>query len=211
MANHRLRKKTLRSQNHMKLITIGAQKTVPRGSNTAKWAHTYIPRRKGSPPVILPDVVNPLDFNYSYACNECKLEDVRAFWERIKDTSSAYSDPSKTIGALKDDYQILFVTILKQHAQYIIDCIRSGTQPVPLKVLLLGTAGTGKTFCEQTLLQELQTLLSQCNLPASFIRAAAPTGSAAFNIKFNATTIHRLTHWFTPAFFSACSKKAPSL
>ena len=35
----------------------------------------------------------------------------------------------------------------------------------------------------------------------TFVRVAAPTGSAAYNIKFHATTIHRLINWFTPPYF----------
>jgi hypothetical protein len=37
--------------------------------------------------------------------------------------------------------------------------------------------------------------------PDTFVRVAAPTGSAAFNIRFGATTIHRLIHWFRPGHF----------
>ena len=38
--------------------------------------------------------------------------------------------------------------------------------------------------------------------PQNFVRVAAPTGSAAFQIRFNATTIHRLIHWFRPPHFA---------
>ena len=31
--------------------------------------------------------------------------------------------------------------------------------------------------------------------------SGAPTGTAAFNMRFNATTIHRLIHWFRPPYF----------
>ena len=37
--------------------------------------------------------------------------------------------------------------------------------------------------------------------PRGFVRVAAPTGSAAFNLRFHATTVHRLIHWFTPPYF----------
>ena len=37
--------------------------------------------------------------------------------------------------------------------------------------------------------------------PDTFVRVAAPTGSAAFNIRFGATTIQRLIHWFRPGHF----------
>ena len=64
-------------------------------------------------------------------------------------------------------------------------------------------AGTGKTTAVQTMLQELQHVMQQHGLPAEFVRVAAPTGSAAFNLRFNATTVHRLIQWFNPPFFQA--------
>ena len=44
-------------------------------------------------------------------------------------------------------------------------------------------------------------MLQEANLPTTFVRVAAPTGTAAFNIRYSATTIHRLIHWFNPRFF----------
>ena len=61
-----------------------------------------------------------------------------------------------------------------------------------LRLLLLGTAGTGKTYTVQTTLQELRRLLAARGVAATFVKVAAPTGPAAFNLRFNATTIHRL-------------------
>ena len=63
------------------------------------------------------------------------------------------------------------------------------------------------------MLQELRRLLAPWGRPAggplplepanpdTLVRVAAPTGSAAFNIRFGATTIHRLIHWFRPGHF----------
>ena len=85
--------------------------------------------------------------------------------------------------------------------------------PAPLRVLLLGSAGSGKTRAVRTMLQELRRLLAtwgrlaggplplELANPDAFVRVAAPTGSAAFNIRFGATTIHRLIHWFRPGHF----------
>ena len=68
----------------------------------------------------------------------------------------------------------------------------------PLRLFLLGTAGTGKTRAIKTLLQCMQNQLTNAGFSLNFIRCAAPTGSAAFNLRFSATTIHRLIHWFNP-------------
>ena len=86
-------------------------------------------------------------------------------------------------------------------------------QPEPLRLLLLGTAGSGKTRAVQTVLQELLRALATADLPAkvdraAFVRVGAPTGTAAFNLRFQATTIHRLIHWFTPPYFRELNSDA---
>ena len=48
----------------------------------------------------------------------------------------------------------------------------------------------------QTALQEMLRHLTSLSMPFDFVRVAAPTGCAAFNMHFNATTIHRLIHHF---------------
>ena len=77
-----------------------------------------------------------------------------------------------------------------------------------MRMLLLGTAGSGKTRAVETFLQELQQVLQDKGMPLTFVRVAAPTGSAAFNIKFNATTMHRLIHWTTPGSFNDLKPEA---
>jgi Cdc6-like AAA superfamily ATPase len=78
----------------------------------------------------------------------------------------------------------------------------------PLRLLLLGTAGTGKTTTVQTALQEALRHLQALRLPLDFIRVAAPTGCAAFNMHFNATTIHRLIHHFRLGHFAELTDKS---
>ena len=95
----------------------------------------------------------------------------------------------------------LFVSLVLEHANEVVRCWNAKRQPKPLKLLVLGTAGTGKTAATQTVLQELQELLHETGLTNDFIRVAAPTGTAAFQIRFNATTVHRLIRWFNPRFF----------
>ena len=76
-------------------------------------------------------------------------------------------------------------------------------EPEPLRLMLLGTAaGTGKSTATKTMLQELRRRLRNHKLEIDFSKVAAPTGTAAFNVRFNATTIHRLIHWFSPKFWS---------
>ena len=76
------------------------------------------------------------------------------------------------------------------HVQHIIECIRKKKQPEPMRLLLLGTAGSGKTRSVQTVLQELQRALAAVKLPTdvdreAFVRVGAPTGTAAFNLRFS--------------------------
>ena len=94
---------------------------------------------------------------------------------------------------LGDDFQRLFVELVLQHVRDLLHAVDDPSAEVhPLRLLLLGTAGTGKTHAVQTLLQELKAILQQCGYPGTFCRVAAPTGCAAFNIRFGASTLHRL-------------------
>ena len=127
-------------------------------------------------------------------------------WEKLREEKTIYSDESLSRDTLNDDYQQLFVTMLIDHVHHIVDCIKKRKRPEPMRLLLLGTAGSGKTRSVQTALQEMQRALAQAELPvdvdsANFVRVGAPTGSAAFNLRFQATTIHRLIHWYTPPYF----------
>ena len=130
----------------------------------------------------------------------------REVWEKLRSENTSYSDESLSRDTLNDDYQQLFVTMVLDHVQHVVECIQKKQTPEPLRLLLLGTAGSGKTRAVQTVLQELQRALTAMDLPvevdrAAFVRVGAPTGTAAFNLRFQATTIHRLIHWFTPPFF----------
>ena len=55
---------------------------------------------------------------------------------------------------LNDDDQMLFVHLVLEHAKYTIRCIEEGVEPKAKQILLLGTAGSGKTRATQTALQE---------------------------------------------------------
>ena len=102
------------------------------------------------------------------------------------------------LAPLSDDFQQLFVQLVLNHVLKLCQ----GEKCAPLRLLLLGTAGTGKTFAVQTLLHRLHTRLRELDLPPSTVRIAAPTGSAAFNMRWGATTVHRLIHWFRPPHFT---------
>ena len=128
-------------------------------------------------------------------------------WETLKSDLAEYTDETLSRESLNDDYQQLFVAMVLDHVAHVFECFHADMQPEPMRLLLLGTAGSGKTRAVQTVLQEIQRALKAADLPAdidpqSFVRVAAPTGSAAFQIRFNATTIHRLIHWFRPPYFA---------
>jgi Cdc6-like AAA superfamily ATPase len=72
----------------------------------------------------------------------------------------------------------------------------------PMRLMLLGTAGTGKTQSVKTLLQELKRVLKSAKYEGHFVRVAAPTGCAAFNVRFGATTLHRLFQMLRPNKFA---------
>ena len=82
---------------------------------------------------------------------------VHAAWQQLREgDTEAYSDETLSRATLNDDYQQLFVTMLLDHVQHLLECIKEKRQPEPLRLLLLGTAGSGKTRAVQTALQEIQ-------------------------------------------------------
>ena len=155
--------------------------------------------RSDAPP--LPDIVNPGNHNYAEHARDFNFGRVVSTWAQLPNSESHYSNADLTPEALGDDYQRLFVEIVLNHAAELMLAFHKGEPPPPLRLMLLGTAGTGKTRAIQTLLEQTQQMLKEMDLPTTFVRAAAPTGTAAFNIRYSATTIHRLIHWFNPRFF----------
>ena len=155
------------------------------------------------------EIVNPVEPMLAYDRHWSNFDLTRVIktWEEIRNTTATYSDESLCAETLGDDYQLLFVTMVLDHVRYIMECVAKHEQPEPLRLLLLGTAGTGKTRAVRTALQEIQCALQAANLHADvveegFVRVGAPTGTAAFNLRFNATTIHRLIKWTTPPNFA---------
>ena len=146
----------------------------------------------------LESLVNPPDFQYDANKYHVNIDKARDCWTALLHTSSTYTNDKLRREHLGDDYQQLFVDIVLRHvAELLASSSRPSSQPVPpLRLLLLGSAGTGKTLTVQTALQEIMKLLQSHGLPADFVRVAAPTGCAAFNLRFNATTLHRLIHHF---------------
>ena len=155
-------------------------------------------------------LVNPApsdEVRYDRHWREFDFTKVRATWVRLSSELPDADDDQLERESLHDDYQQLFICIVMGHVEYLLQCACNGVQAEPLRLFLLGTAGSGKTRAVRTLLQEIRRRLLRGGLAADVkvvevVRVAAPTGSAAFNIRFNATTIHRLIHWFRPSHFS---------
>ena len=83
----------------------------------------------------------------------------RDVWEKLRSENANYSDESLSRDTLNDDYQQLFVAMVLDHVQHVIECMQKKHTPEPLRLLLLGTADSGKTRAAQTVLQELQRAL----------------------------------------------------
>ena len=159
-------------------------------------------------PVPFEELVNPSNPEQPYDRHWNtfpKRETPEKWWHRLRAETSTYEDESLNRDELGDDYQQLFVTMVLDHVLHVFECLQKNKQPEPLRLLLLGTAGSGKTRSVQTLLQEILRALRRANLPGhidkkKFVKVAAPTGTAAFNLRFNATTVHRLIDWLKTAF-----------
>ena len=144
----------------------------------------------------LQEHVNPLDYDYSQAAVGIDVEDLATRWQDMQEDFPLYTDETLKKEDL-DEFQLLFVTLVLKHIEEVLEALDKDLEPEPLRLMLIGTAGTGKSTATKTLLQELRRRLRGHNLEVDFFKVAAPTGAAAFNVRFNATTIHRLIHWFT--------------
>ena len=64
-----------------------------------------------------------------------------------------------------DEYQLFFVSLVLEHVDKILEAWNSETkEPEPLRLMLLGTAGTGKSTATKTMLQELRRRLRKHGL-----------------------------------------------
>ena len=106
----------------------------------------------------------------------------------IKDTSQ-YLDPNDL-----DPTQTLFLDTVLQWERQCIECKQKNKPFPPLKVKLLGVAGTGKSRTIKTLVQEFKKEMQKSDLPENEhgkILLCAPTGVAAFNIGCGAASVHK--------------------
>ena len=93
-----------------------------------------------------------------------------------------------------DPTQSLFVDTILEWETQCIKCIKEIKPFPPLKIKLLGVAGTGKSRTIKTLVQEFNKVMLKSDLPESVhgkIKMCAPTGVAAFNIGCGAASVHK--------------------
>ena len=98
-------------------------------------------------------------------------------------------DPSQL-----DPTQTLFLETVLDWTEQSIQCKKEKKPLPPLKMKLLGVAGTGKSRTIKTLIQEMQKKMEKSDLdPSDYgkIVMCAPTGVAAFNIGCGAASIHK--------------------
>ena len=142
--------------------------------------------------------VNPPEFEWAKRWSDVNVAEWRRLLEERKGADVEYDRPDLTKEKLNDDYQRLFIEVFLAHVREILANKDKTTCVPPLRLMLLGTAGTGKSTTVQTLLQEIKRLLAESSYEGDFVRVAAPTGCAAFNIRFGATTLHRLFNILNP-------------
>ena len=76
-------------------------------------------------PEAMQDSVNPTDFDWYAASRGLNLSDLRTTWEKMLVTEIPHSDSTKKIGNLKDDLQVLFVSLLLEHADHVFPMLGS--------------------------------------------------------------------------------------
>ena len=76
-------------------------------------------------PDMFPDLINPVDPPVPYDTywqdhvNTCKM----STWDTLQDQTAKYTDESLSRDTLGDDHQQLFVTLVLDHVQHVIDSL----------------------------------------------------------------------------------------
>ena len=148
---------------------------------------------------ILQGVVKPIDHQYEACSALFTFESWDRLWDELDASSSLYEDKTLSKEGLCDDYQLLLVSMILDPCSDNIPLLSE--RPDGRRKAFTHTAGTGKTRTVQTTLQDICQLLSKSVIPDEFVRCAAPTECAAWNLKCNATTKHRLVRWTNLRYF----------
>ena len=75
-------------------------------------------------------------------------------WEKVRSEHAHYSDETLSKDTLHDDYQVLFVNIVLEHVEHVVESVRAGTQPNPLRCFCsalqaLGRRGLFRRCCKK--------------------------------------------------------------
>ena len=98
-------------------------------------------------------------FDYAKAAEGVDVGDLKKRWLQFQEEYPECSDESLTTDNL-DEYQLLFVSLVLDHVEKTLEALHNNfKEPEPLRLMLLGTAGTGKSTATQTMLQELRRRL----------------------------------------------------
>ena len=129
------------------------------------------------------DWVNDAQLNYS----ENDIANVREFLQRVStnDEEGRGQDDDVNVDPQKlNENQRRVFKRIETHYQNVL----LGNRVEPLRIIVMGTAGTGKSYLIKSIRKRLNTMARNgSNTPVQVI---APTGVAAFNI--NGSTIHSL-------------------
>ena len=145
----------------------------------------------------MPEVINSPGHPWDQHSTFLDMRKLPTQWQELRVLATHPDSFASATDLVHDDYQQLFLQIVLQHTLSVLD----DPSTPPLRILLLGTAGAGKTYAVQNLLRVLHSEFQTRSLPPETVRVAAPTGSAAFNMRWGATTVHRLIHYFRPPHF----------
>ncbi len=155
-------------------------------------------------------LLNPPYVDLSSRWPDSDVAALRALFDRRGESEVEYDAPELCREGLGDDFQRLFIEMVLKHVELVLKA-RDAAAVSPLRLMLFGTAGTGKTQSVKILLQELKRALNSEHYEGHFVRVAAPTGCAAFNVRFGATTLHRLFHMLRANKFAELREGSPEL
>ena len=100
--------------------------------------------------------INPPEYEWDSRWPDVDVAALKLLMEARRDTDVEYDRPDLTKESLDDPFQRLFIDLVLSHVDHILKHLDAPAEVPPLRLLLLGTAGTGKTTAIKTLMQEME-------------------------------------------------------
>ena len=145
------------------------------------------------------ELVNPRGWVWRSAVPEGDQRRLEGLWVEWGGSAVEQEDEAEEERKPLDEYQEFAARIVEERARQRLACEGQGLGPAlrayrPLRLIVTGSAGMGKSRTVRTSVRRVKRAVARVRGPAKAAASCvlgAPTGSAAFQIRGGASTLHR--------------------